>query len=399
MKITDYFKIYQNKFDDPGEAAYHGSLVPYDAIAQEIKKITFYVEYDNHLKSLPEIHHRNQVNSHIFKPRYYSTNQIGAIECSVPNKQVFIHTLRSLAFWFFFHYNKDVEISISYKKEKYINHCNGWKIGANVFIGRSESVLNCLRYLTLLNLGYPREIINKLILEQENNRLKQVSVSENDYFRRADEVLKVDHYKTNNPRISLINCIYKNKPLSLVQLPWGIDMSKDLVQALFEINPKIEKIGVVGGIGYVGSQAVSVDDIMIPETLTLGNDFLGYTVLYLNNNFSPPSHLLLSRQKRICSGSLYTIVPQENVQSNSYLVANNGGTIDGFDMELAGFVKALKNHPETKTSYVYYIMDIPEKGLGLGQTYYNLEFLSVLFSNVNRGKHYCIESTINYLIN
>lgn len=397
MKLTDYFNIYQDKFNDPGEASYHGSLVPHDEMVGEIEKIHFYIEYNNHLKHLPEIHHRNQTNSHIFKPRYYHSAN-GAVECSVPNQQVFIHTLRSLAFWFFHHSKKDIEIEMSTKNEMYIDYCENWEVNQRVIIGRTESVLNCFRYLVLIELGHPREIVEKIIIEQENSRLKNIPIPDNQYFKEADEMLETFRYPTENPRIALINCIYKDKPISIVQLPWGIDMTKDLVDTLFQKNQNIQKIGIVGGIGYIGPSAVSVDDVMIPETLVLGDDVAGYKVTNLSNNFKLSNHLLLSRQKRTCGGSLYTVVPEKGMPSNSYRVANNGGIIDGFDMELAGFVDELKAHPEVSASYVYYIMDIPEKGLGLGQTYYNFEFISALFSNVNRGKHYCIESTINNII-
>lgn len=398
MKLEDYFKVYQNKFNDTGEASYHGSLVPHDGIVGEVNKINFFIEYDNHLKHLPEIHHRNQVNSHIFKPRYYHSGEKGAIECSVPNQQVFIHTLRSLSFWFFHHSRKEIEINATTKSEKYLDYCHGWKINPLVMVGRVESVLNCLRYLVLDDLGYSRETVNQLILEQENARLKQLQIPESSYFKQADEVLQTLRFQFDNPRITLVNCIYKNKPLSFVQLPWGVDMTRDLVSALFEINPNIRKLGVVGGIGYVGASAVSVDDIMIPETLVRGDDLTEYKVIHLNNRFVHSNHLQLSRQKRTCGGSLYSVVPEKDVPSNSYRVVNNGGKIDGFDMELSGFVEGMMDHPGVSTSYAYYIMDLPEKGLGLGQTYYDFEFLSGLFSSVNRGKHYCIESTINYLV-
>lgn len=397
MKLSDFFKVYQDKFNDPGEASYHGSLVPNDGVAGEIERINFYIEYDNHLKHLSEIHHRNQTNSHIFKPRYYYSVK-GTVECSVPNQQVFIHTLRSLSFWFLHHSKKDIEIEVSIKEEKYADNCKDWDVKPQVIIGRVDSVLNCLRYLVISELGYSRELIDRIILEQENSRLKNTLLPDNPHFKEADKVLRTFRYPTENPRISLVNCIYKGKSVSIVQLPWGVDMTKDLVIALFEKNPNIRKMGIVGGIGYVGSSAVSVDDIMIPETLILGDDFTEYKVIHLNNSFVPSNHLLLSRQKRTCGGSLYSVIPEKNVPSNSYRVANNGGVIDGFDMELSGFVEGVREHPGVSTSYAYYIMDLPEKGLGLGQTYYNFEFLSGLFSSVNRGKHYCIESTINYLV-
>lgn len=398
MKITDFFKVYQNRFNDPGEAFYHGSLVPIDDVAPQIKQIDFFVEYDNHLKNEPEIHHRNQVNSHIFKPRYYFTNKKGVINCSVANEQVLMHTLRSLAFWFFFTFRKDIEITVTKKEEKYLDYCREWDINPKILIGRTESVINCLRYLVLLDLGYSKKIVQRHILEQEDSRLRNTPTPYGDHFTLADQILNVVRYGKNNPRISMINCVYKKSPLSIIQLPWGVDMSRDQISAIFHLNPLIKKIGIVGGIGYVGHHPVSVDDIMVPETLVRGDDFSEYKVIHLKNRFRQSKTQFLSWDKQVCNGSLYSVIPQKNILSNSLKVTNNGGKIDGFDMELDGFVDALNEHPEVLTSFVYYIMDIPEKGLGLGHTYYNFDFLTKLFSNVNRGKHFCIENTVNWLV-
>ena len=47
---------------------------------------------------------------------------------------------------------------------------------------------------------------------------------------------------------------------------------------------------------------------------------------------------------------------------------------------------------------IFYVMDNLYKKTHLGQTYYNREFLEGLFKKYERGKHFCYEKALKYLM-
>ncbi len=78
---------------------------------------------------------------------------------------------------------------------------------------------------------------------------------------------------------------------------------------------------------------------------------------------------------------------------------DNHPSFHAVDMEKEAFITELRKSLPIEWASMYYIMDIPSKGIGLGDTYYNSSFLTELLNNPNRGKYYCFEKIIGFLVN
>lgn len=48
------------------------------------------------------------------------------------------------------------------------------------------------------------------------------------------------------------NFTYKGKRVSAVMLPWGLQLANELVNALYILKPAIEKVVIIGGVGFTG---------------------------------------------------------------------------------------------------------------------------------------------------
>lgn len=86
----------------------------------------------------------------------------------------------------------------------------------------------------------------------------------------------MEYYKiAKNTSLSIfiygINFEYRGVNISAVMLPWGLELADELIKALYQINPNIAKIGLVGGVGYIGNGVCNVDDIFIPDSLLFGD--------------------------------------------------------------------------------------------------------------------------------
>ena len=69
-----------------------------------------------------------------------------------------------------------------------------------------------------------------------------------------------------------INFKYHGVNISAVMLPWGLELADELIKALYQVNPKISKIGLIGGVGYVGNGVCIVDDIFLPDSILFGDE-------------------------------------------------------------------------------------------------------------------------------
>jgi len=48
------------------------------------------------------------------------------------------------------------------------------------------------------------------------------------------------------------NFTFKGKRISAVMLPWGLQLANDLVNTLYMLNPTIQKVVIIGGVGFTG---------------------------------------------------------------------------------------------------------------------------------------------------
>jgi hypothetical protein len=133
----------------------------------------------------------------------------------------------------------------------------------------------------LHDIGASREVIQSIVLEIEYSRLTPKYLS---FDACLDEVLKTHGFDRNkllqrfgiirqnsrSPFLYGFNFIYRDEEISAVMLPWGLELASRLMKALLGMRKTI-RVGVIGGIGYVGQESCEVDDIFIPTSMFLGD--------------------------------------------------------------------------------------------------------------------------------
>lgn len=399
-KLRDFYDVKTDPTIFDGDIPYTGSLTPNWDRLKEINKIKFFVGYINPHINQGEIKHQNQTNSHIFKPIFHNQENSRELHCHVLTKDILLHTLNGIAktlYWL--KAGNDIDIEIDFGQELFTDLTYDWNIYDNVVVGRKESLEIFIRLLWLLD----NKIIDfgkfeEISLNLEAARLQPTdNLKYDEYFKLADKELGL----TEQSNVSLVaqssNLKYLNKNITFVQLSWGQTMTNDLFSRLYEINPNITKIAMIGGAGYNGFDSVDIDDIFYPTSVISGNDSEGYSKRVINNSALTEGKNELFNNKKVTQGSMYSIIQRKGVISNYNLIKNNDGRIDAFDMEMDSICKIIANHPDTKFLAACYIMDLPAKKLDLGNTYYNFEFLTKLFSNFNRGKYFCMEKALQFI--
>lgn len=409
--LSKIFNIPKNHVLSPGDIAYHSSLTPLLNVLKNITKLYFVVSIENHLpnKFFKRIANQNDINHHLFKPKYYQCDKSDEIYCYVPSNDVLIHTLRSIALLSHFVNKKnDILINVNYKKLCYSQLKKDWYFHERLLISRVQSALSFFRLLWLANYSKVswseiKEI--SLIIEKsriyssirdygryvEQKYLNKYSLS----FKQIDEYLKINTEFTNSEYLEIVNLVYSGIPITIIQLQWGCYLTESLLKIILNSRSKVKKIGIVGGVGYVGkNEKTNIDDIFIPTSLiTSSNElkFLNNLALTIKNN-------KYFNNKNIHKGSLKTIRPRLGLLSYKKSFLKEGESLcDAVDMEKEAFMKLL-DQKNIKWASMYYIMDTPLKGINLGDTYYNKQYLIKLFSNFNRGKYYCYEKIINFLL-
>ncbi|MBU1020119.1 MAG: hypothetical protein KJ847_02810 [Firmicutes bacterium] len=399
-KLRDFYDVKSDPTIFDGDIPYTGSLTPNWDRLRGIKKIKFFLGYINLQIDQVEVKHQNQTNSHIFKPIFYSQENSRELHCHVLTKDILFHTLNGIAkalYWL--KVDSDIEVEINFGTEMFSDLTNGWKINDSVIVGRKESLENFVRLLWLLdNKVIGLDKFKEISLSLEASRLQPTdNLKYKEYIKLANKELGLIEQSTVSLVAQSSNIKYLNKNITLVQLSWGQTMTNDLFSRLYEINPNITKIAMIGGAGYNGSDAVDVDDIFYPTSVVSGNDHNGYSKMMIENSALTESANKLFNNKKVTSGSMYSIVQNKGVISNYNLIKNNGGKINAFDMEMDFICKIVAKHPNTRFLAACYIMDLPAKKLDLGNTYYNLDFLTKLFSNFNRGKYFCMEKALQFI--
>lgn len=407
--LKKLFKIPNGHVLTKNDIRYHGSLIPNLKILREIKLIDFKVTLKSPNKKYQEVLHNNSVNTHIFKPKYFQKTEEKLV-CYVSSREVLAHTLRSLAFFSNQYEYNDIQITAVDLLDKYHDFLGKWPIRENVLIARVESVINFLRMVWLIDKKIiKKRDINKLFKEIELSRLKignqpnVISGIEKKYLKQVvlsfaviDKDLKLKRYKSKSPYIEMADLIVNGSPVSIVQLPWGYSMSVKMMKFLLNKNKEIKKVGIVGGIGYLGKEKVKIDDVFVPKNLIKISGHRPVPVIIENEILNLPETNYLFK-KRLISGNIYSVRPR--LGKLSYTKHVRGlGEIHAYDMEKEAILKLVKSS-KIKMASCYYVMDFPYTSQDLGGTYYSYEFLQKLFSKNNRGKYYCFERILHFLIN
>lgn len=354
----------------------------------------------------------NPINTHLYKPVYVSFPK-GRIVCYCATVTVAKHIQKA---W-------EEYLKVDFESKKPTNNYqhtfnlyeglvdnlfNSVDIRDNVVLGRIDSFIAFLKLIYLKHtLSVSLDTIRALFIELEMHRLRHhlLSVHNDEIFSKflsrehCDKLaqLNLDHQKWQGRYLSIQNVSFLGKKFTLVNLPWGQDLAYLLVSKLLKRRKSIKKLFLVGGVGCFDSR-VNIDDIFIANTvvnesgnrLTFTNGFTNK----LNEVCNSPSSLFT---KRAVGGELLCVDSSlGHKETFSKNVARLG--ITAVDMESYGVVKALKEMGTSNAPFLYmihYIMDLPLKGLGLGATYYNREFLEKLFSDFNRGKYFCFDWILN----
>jgi hypothetical protein len=74
-------------------------------------------------------------------------------------------------------------------------------------------------------------------------------------------------------------------------------------------------------------------------------------------------------------GCIKSVFPEFGKLSNLVTYKKILHKIDALDMEFEAIYSENKKHSKSKLGAIYYIMDLPKKGIHLGDTYYRKDFL------------------------
>lgn len=398
----------QKKLTEP-EVNYYGSLTPSWELLRHTRKINFLIGFNNDPLSIPLVH-QNNINNHIFKPQYFTTSSPGVLDCYCASEDIYNHTLRGLYMSMNHLDCPEIEMSVNHIHEgNFYSDLSSWTIHNSILFCRPESFLEFVLIEWLSEKGVDLEKIESVVTSVEMNRLVTKWTSDHliNHSRKELEDIgldvteflthyKIEHQKSANPYLKSVNLKYRDKDVTLIQLTWGISLSRELLQNILNLNPHIEKVGIVGGVGYVGQDNVELDDIFVPKNLGVLSD--GSLALHdLHNKVLETKENKIFADKKVTSGTVVTVIPERGKTSYTEKFNSVEQMVDAHEMELEGFLEILKQHPNIVVGMVYYIMDIPKRNLYLGSSYYNISYLNKLFSTFNRGKLYCMEKIANFL--
>ncbi len=408
--LLDLFAIPNTYNLSEGTARYYSSLTPKWDVIKNLKTINFIVSFDNLPQGATELAYHNSINTHLFKPKFFVLdNKHRNIYCMVPNIEVLAHTLRSLAVISYHLGNKNIKVSVQEKNQKYSDYCKGWEIEDRVILGWRDSFLKFLKVFWLLQNNIEQKYVEKLVQELEN-RLKEPDenvideISEILYKEKGlrlsdfEKHFKITYQNSSTPCIAGANLEINGVKISIVQLTWGLTLSRQMMQSLLDLNPHIKKVGSVGGVGYGKADELQLDDIFLPKGLIVPSKSGKLKAKPITNHIFTVQENTYFKNKKVSTGNMKTVVPQIGVLSNTATFKDYTDLISGFDMELEGFLDVLEKYPNIEYASSHYIMDIPFRGYSLGDTYYYKPYLEKFFKTFNRGKYYCFERILNFAI-
>ena len=401
---------------------YLESLLPEEPYLSSLKQVKLVISPEACGKKVHPLNFENPINTHLFKPTYYFDSDNTTI-CYCATLTVAQHVRKA---WEIYAQNfKPLKIRVKIQKEK--NHkppatqslyskyiqklLKKAKIQENIIIGKIDSLNAFLKMLFLKNeIEISQDKFKRLFIELEMHRLRHHLLTLHNFQIFENYLDKKNLKKLESlfsPKIIWVgkylgieNIKYKGKKITILNLPWGQDLAYAITKQLVARGKNIKKIFVVGGVGCV-SDGVEIDDIFAASStqdengnvITFENEFRK-TFDKDGERYHSPSRMFA---KKIVWGKLLCVNSSLGHEENFSQKSKAKG-ISAFDMESYGIVKAIKeNKSKAKIFMIHYIMDLPLKGLGLGATYYNKEFLTKLFSNFNRGKYFCFDHIFEHI--
>lgn len=183
--------------------------------------------------------------------------------------------------------------------------------------------------------------------------------------------------------------------MTAVMLPWGLLMAEEVAKAVLTHNLAIQRVGVVGGVGYIGDAECEVDDIFIPESYLEGDES-EHKIVSISNSINDAPQATLFPDHNTVYGCLKSVFPEVGRLSNVAPYKKILHKIDALDMEFEAIYKVMKEK-DRELGAIYYTMDLPKRDIHLGDTYYTLSFLEQLFSKFQRAKFHCFERIVSFL--
>lgn len=161
------------------------------------------------------------------------------------------------------------------------------------------------------------------------------------------------------------------------------------------LNPFIERVANVGGVGYLGSADAHLDDAVIPAYYAATPRASNSSFRQINGHERRQPAALHFDVPTVHGGVLHSVIPTLGKLSNSKEL--EGTPVDMIDMEVGGLLAALRQREDIRHAAYHYIMDLPRRGSSLGDTYYHRPYLEQLFSRFPRGKYACFERALHFL--
>lgn len=388
VTLSSLYKISDDYSLPDATKRYYGSMTPVSESLRTLLHVDFEMSYAEPKECLP---HDNPINTHLFKPKYQDA------KCYVANAEVLAHTLRSLSVMAHHVGNNRMTVTVRGLGHHYIDYCNNWEMADRVILCWKDSFLKFLKVYWLLSNGVDKSQVHRLVCELENRlsipnpsvmaeidlacRTKGISLD------RFEEAFSVRHQNTSVSWITAANLQVDGIPITIVQFPWGISLAQEMLSALLSRHPTIRRIGIIGGIGYLREDDMQLDDAF------LATDLLRSERQSLDNRiFDVPENTFF--KKRASKGMIKTVVPTIGVLSNTASLKARRAEISAIDMEFEGFLNVMDGR---EFAAAHYIMDLPYRGLSLGDTYYHRPYLEKFFMTFNRGKYYCFERVLRFM--
>lgn len=140
-----------------------------------------------------------------------------------------------------------------------------------------------------------------------------------------------------------LNFVYRGVKVSAVMLPWGLELASRLTSALLALNSKIFRVGLVGGVGYVGESVCKVDDIFVPTSILIGDSSSHY-VERVENGISEAPTAVHFPNHTVVAGCLKSVFPEVGKLSNIAAYKPILDRIDALDMEFEAIYRGAREH-------------------------------------------------------
>lgn len=342
----------------------------------------------------------NSVNNHLFKPKFFKVDDTLVIHC--PSSNIATQTLEAIEI-----YRQSLqisslkyEISVKNLQSDYINFLARTRFNENVIIGQYYSIIDFF-YGYIIKNQISEEKFEEFVVKTNLSRINkekrsQSTIPQTDKIMK--EILSDKEYRTVKNSVSIEHGVIEQyflsgnvkisgKEITIIQCPWGEYLSNEASNYIAQIR-KVKNVFVVGGCAGL-EDAVEIEDILIPTSYISEN----IEETPLANNLDLSDFKSLSKSPNAYSCPFYTVESSLGTKGIRQSLTSSG--IGAIEMELSYIAENLE---KKNLFFCYYVMDTPNKGIGLSETYYNFDFLVELAHKPNRAKNICYEAVLNKIL-